>query len=209
MTGFADSINDARSRPDGADFDPLSLFQSGKAVQNALVTEESAPGQIPGVPGYALEYHAKRFLMGRQLESIDQNSKIFSDVDQSDELKEVMDLCLAGKAVILKRLETFLQDGSVVVWFEWGVYKETAPVPPEEREYFTEKELLAPDDPKIRALMLVRQAAEKLQKDVLAAAAPVPSSDAAEEAESVPEEPLWGEPSEGEGPDEGDDEDEI
>lgn len=113
--------------------------------QDAVTVARRAHGEdgtFPGATKYEATYNCERLLIGQVIEAYDRGNPIFRDVDDSDRLKEIMDMSLAGEAVILKKAENILKDGTVVVWVEWA--EPTKPTPPEERGYLTEKELRTP-----------------------------------------------------------------
>jgi hypothetical protein len=55
-----------------------------------------------------------------------------------------MDKSLSGKAVIHKKIETFLKDGSVVIWVEWMEVDPNKRKPKKDRSYLSSDELLTP-----------------------------------------------------------------
>lgn len=142
---FAKIISSAQLKPDGAPPEGLDLFSppSSPEEQPPLVTDVPSPGRVPGVPGYALDYQCQRFFIGKEMVAIDQNTKVFEDRDESAELKSVMDRCIKGGGVIFNRKESILQDGSIVVWMEWGE-PTSKKVPKEDRDYLTTAELKSP-----------------------------------------------------------------
>jgi hypothetical protein len=197
---FAESIEKAQSKPDGTDFDPGNLFK-GKTPTPGVVTEEASPDRVPGVPSYALEFFARRFYMGRELSEIDGSTKIFTDRDESAEFIRIQNMCMQGKAIELRRLEGLSMEGNVTIWLEWGEQREVEVPRPEDRDYLTEEELKGPTlDPVQRALAVLRKAADDTANSILKDVA-----DAVDEARAEdPPEETWGEPSDGQGPEEED-----
>ncbi len=119
---FVKSLETARKVPDEADsvFNPFAPPQPARTGA-PLVDTTASPDRIEGLPAYpGLTYFCRRFYIGRELKEIIDNSKIFEDRDESDELKAVMDKQLQGKAVIWSKKETILGEGSVVIWLEWS-----------------------------------------------------------------------------------------
>lgn len=102
-------------------------------------------GTFPGATKYDATYNCDRLMIGQVVEAYEKGNPIFRDVDDSDRLREIMDSSLQGKAVILKKQENILKDGTVVVWIEWAEHKQAAP--PADREYLTETELRTPSTP--------------------------------------------------------------
>lgn len=98
-------------------------------------------GTFPGATKYDASYHCERLMIGQVVESYDKGSPLFRDVDDGERLKEIMDLSLSGKAVILKKAENILKDGTVVVWVEWAV---PAKENHDNRGFLTEAELRSP-----------------------------------------------------------------
>lgn len=110
-----------------------------------LVTKVPKPGGVPGVPGYNLDYKVRRFYVGKELVAIEENRKIFEPRDESGELMDVMDKALKGEAVVFVRKDSILQDGSVVVWLEWGEPTKKKSPAREQRDYLTTAELKSPE----------------------------------------------------------------
>lgn len=142
---FAKLLNTAMQRPDGATA-PGDLFDTANAVELPVEDIADDPRVIPGIVKYPFEYRCRRFFMGKQLEAIDENIKIFNDVDESGELREILEDCIQGRGVIFKKVDSVLSDGSVVVWLEWGVMpaRKTKPKPAGDQATLTEEELMSP-----------------------------------------------------------------
>lgn len=151
---FAKLINTAMQRPDGAAA-PGDLFDTASAVELPVEDAVDDPRVIPGILKYPFEYRCRRFFMGKQLEAIDENTKIFNDVDESGDLREILEDCIQGRGVIFKKVDSVLSDGSVVVWLEWGVMPARKPRPKatEAQATLSEEELMSPKrvTPKSRA----------------------------------------------------------
>lgn len=151
---FAKLLNTAMQRPDGATA-PGDLFDTANAVELPVEDIADDPRVIPGIVKYPFEYRCRRFFMGKQLEAIDENTKIFNDVDESGELREILEDCIQGRGVIFKKVDSVLSDGSVVVWLEWGVMPARKPKskPTGDQATLTEEELMSPKrvTPKSRA----------------------------------------------------------
>lgn len=192
---FSKAIEDAQKVPAGAPgatpADPFDLFATSvkPEIPDTLVDTSPAPGTIPGSPRIQLDYYARRFFIGRELVAIDENQKIYEPVDETPELKEVMDLCLQGKAMILKRLESIGQSGSVCIWMEWGVYKTPTATTPAERGYMMLSELKSPHvhTPEFEGTQKPQKSQEPLPSDPEAVSA-FPPEDAPEELEEEAEE---------------------
>lgn len=124
---FAKIFSDAQKVPEGSEApSSLDLFAPPSATAPTVVVRElDDEGEdrdvIPNLPRYELDYRCQRFFMGKEIEAIDQNQKVFRDVDDSEELRQVLEAAIHGKAVIFTRRDSVLQDGSIVVWLEWGV----------------------------------------------------------------------------------------
>lgn len=140
---FAKLLNTAMQRPDGATA-PGDLFDTANAVELPVEDIADDPRVIPGIVKYPFEYRCRRFFMGKQLEAIDENTKIFNDVDESGELREILEDCIQGRGVIFKKVDSVLSDGSVVVWLEWGVMPARKPKPTGDQATLTEEELMSP-----------------------------------------------------------------
>ena len=126
-------------------------FLSGAAPQNPLLSQVASDDteRIPGAKEYGFTFHSERLVIGKLSDGYDQGKEIFTDVDESEKLKEIMDKHLQGKALIHCKKETFLKDGTVVIWIEWLEAKKE--IPTTARNFLSEEELLSPehvsDDP--------------------------------------------------------------
>lgn len=138
---FAKIIDTAQKAPDGT-YKPFDPFAAATA-EPALVSEVKTPEQLPGSVKLNMVFRSQRFFIGRELEAIDGQMKIFRDRDETAELEAVMNKVFAGEAMIVNRKETFLQDGSVVIWLEWGEKPEK--MIREARAHLTEAELRSPE----------------------------------------------------------------
>lgn len=175
---FAKAISAAQQRPESLPTVP-DPFAPLAPDATPVVSDVPHAGGVPGVTGYALEYHCERFYVGKELIAIgEEGGKTFQDRDESGALKEVMDRCLKGDGVIFNRKESILQDGSVVVWMEWG---EPRPKKAKEPGVLTAEELRSPKR--------VTERSRELDGEAAAEAA---GTDGAEELENSPEdEPDW------------------
>lgn len=179
---FTKAIEDAQRVPSTtptAAQDPFDLFSSeaAKAAATPLVETESKEGTFDGVVRVKAVYKARRFFIGRELTAIDENVKIFEPIDETPELAQVMQLVMAGKAVIWKRIESVTATGNVVIWMEWGEYPEKAGdgQTPEERGYMTLAELRNPNvhTPRYKAQVEAEDAPKKSTLPELPEAPPV------------------------------------
>jgi hypothetical protein len=145
---FAKAIEESQGIPEAPDLpsigspDLLSASM-GKLNMGEKVKEGDETGGIPGMMNYDLEYHSARLTIGQKMVGFVDGHAEFVDLDESERLQEIMNLALSGKALLLKRDHSFLKDGTVIVWLEWGVYK--TPPPKKDREYFTTEELRSPE----------------------------------------------------------------
>ena len=183
---FTKQFNAATLLPEISQLPEGDVFAASKAaVTPPFITVNDDPAVIPGVVGYKLDYRCRRFFMGKELEAIDQNTKIFTDRDESAELRDTLDLCLKGRAIIQKRLDTILPDGSIVVWLEWAIpVARTAPdtsADPADARLPADK-LLSPER------VTPRSRAEDALEDREAPAAARPED---EEGESYEDEDPW------------------
>lgn len=118
---------------------------AGDEGQQRLVSRilPGAKGQIEGAKEYGFTFHSERLIIGKVSDGYDQGREMFTEVDNSEKLKEIMDMHLQGKALIHNKKETFLKDGTVVIWIEWlEAKKET---PRTERGFLSTEELLSPE----------------------------------------------------------------
>lgn len=143
----------------------------------SLVEAATGPNAVPGVARVDLSYHCQRFYVGRELTGISENgAKEFDDRDETAQLKEIMDRCMRGDAVILYRQQAILADGSVVVWVEWGERAAgsggVVQPPRADRDYLTEGELRT--------------------SEIVIPRAEAPKVDDEDEGPSTADEPDWG-----------------
>lgn len=122
MPTAAEAITDALKVPAGADAS-VDLYSDAVARLTGRDPGEQ-PTPFTSVPRYPVEYHCQRFVMGNTLGFDDSGKKTFEPSDDDAHLSRIMQLKWEGKAVIVNRLDTFLQDGTVVVWLEWVTPKE-------------------------------------------------------------------------------------
>lgn len=144
---FVKAIEDAQKIPELpeelADQIP-DLLAGGQhpAGLGTRVVDDVSPSQIRGMPKYDFEYNCARLTIGPVERGYVQGQAVFEDEDDSERLKEIMDMNLNAEAIIFKKQETFLKSGAVVVWVEWGT--RVKPPPKEGRSYLTEDELRSP-----------------------------------------------------------------
>jgi len=132
----------------------LKIPQGGSTSADLYAAAAAAlAGKAPGAPSpfkdvasYPVEYHCQRFIMGNTMDFDGEGRKVSTPTDDEAKLAEIMQMKWEGKALISNRLDTFLQDGTVVVWLEWLTPKEAKaePRPPHAR---TVGELLDPRVP--------------------------------------------------------------
>lgn len=138
MSDFSKVVKAAQAAPPEAANGPFDPFATPTPVDE-LARPAEGPQAIPGMPEYALEFHSKRFYMGRELTEIDATgAKVFGDRDESADYITVMRMVMSGQALVINRHETIIGDGSVVIWLEWGVKKR---LKPKKKKYLTVDEL--------------------------------------------------------------------
>lgn len=143
---FLKTIQSSQELPDlPSDIDDrIPDILSGFGNAQPLISKITDPtgAQVPGAKQFEFTFHCARLVIGKQSEGYDQGKELFTEVDESAQLKEIMDMHLRGRALIHCKKETFLKDGTVVVWIEWmEPKKETPPIP---RGYLNTDELLSP-----------------------------------------------------------------
>ncbi len=145
MDEFVKAVQATKALEEQRGFTPPDIFGPPPEPVAELVENVSGPGQVPGQPKVRLDYQSKRFFIGKQLTHVDEHGKHYEDIDQSDELKEIMDMIFNGKAMKLHRETKLMENGSIVIWLEWGTYIEPTAPPASERDFFTREELLSPE----------------------------------------------------------------
>ena len=146
---FAKSIEDAQKMPELPEElagQVPDLLAGGSAPGiGTRVVDDVKPSQIKGIAQYDFEYNCARLMIGPIESGYAQGQAIYSDQDDTDRLKEIMDMNLRAEAIIFKKETTFLKTGAVIIWIEWGVVKK--PTSKQNRNYFTEDELKSPELP--------------------------------------------------------------
>jgi len=142
---FADAVEKAQTVPDAPEIPGMEspdLLSASMGKLGKVITDEDKEG-IPGVIKYDIEYYSARLTIGQRMLGFVDGHAEFEELDESAELKKIMDKNLSGQAILLKKDHSFLKDGTVIVWIEWGEY--VTPPPQENRNYLTEEELTSPD----------------------------------------------------------------
>lgn len=143
MVDFSKTIENSQrlpELPDDMEADvPSFLKQDPVTIARRARGEE---GTFPGATKYPATYHCERLMIGQVVEAYERGNPVFKDIDESDRLKEIMDLSLQGRALVMKKVENILKDGTVVVWVEWAEHKPERDK--KDRNFLTETELRTP-----------------------------------------------------------------
>lgn len=148
MSDFAKALENAQKKPEDwtQGVMPPNLFNAGYSAEDFVKEVDSTeePESIPGAIKYEMEYHCKRLVIGQITTGWSEQGEMKEDQDDSKELVQIMNTILAGKALLLKKLENVLKDGTVIVWIEWGTNSSSgAPTPPN-KNALTIDELMRP-----------------------------------------------------------------
>lgn len=145
MDDFVKALQFSQQMPDLADNGQTvpDLLKGGQVDPLIRTVSPGTPGKVPNATEYAFEYKCARLTIGKEQTGFVDGQALYDDVDESSRLKEIMDMSLAGEVVISKKTETFLKDGTIVVWVEWLEPKTLAAK--ENRPYLTTDELLTPE----------------------------------------------------------------
>jgi len=145
MRDFMQALEQAQKLPDLSENEsPIPDLLRGADLDKAVRTiAPGTNGKVTGATEYSFEYRCARLQIGKELSGFENGQATFEEINESDRLKEIMDMSLAGEAVISKKTETFLKDGTVVIWLEWLEPK--TPVAKKDRGFMTTAELLAPE----------------------------------------------------------------
>ena len=145
MKDFMKALEEAQKLPDLTDNEsPIPDLLRGADLDKAVRTvAPGTPGKVTGAAEFSFNYRCARLQIGKELSGFVDGQAQFDEIDESERLKEIMDMSLSGEAVISKKTETFLKDGTVVVWLEWLEPK--APVAKKDREFLTFPELVSPN----------------------------------------------------------------
>ncbi len=120
---FAKAIEDAQRMPespvDGSDSlpDPFRGVDPVTLVSRVMTADK---GQIPNAADYSYKYHCTRLLIGQILRGYENGMPVYEDIDEGQELRDIMNKSLHAKAIVFKKDVSFLKDGSVAIWIEWG-----------------------------------------------------------------------------------------
>jgi len=124
---FAKIIENAQAMPEieGHDVipDPLGGSSTSSSVASTIGSEPEE-GEIPSAAKYNFEYHCARLVVGPVESGFINGQAVYEDHDDSEQLKEIMDMVLHGKAVLYQKKETFLRSGATVTWVEWMTPKD-------------------------------------------------------------------------------------
>lgn len=145
MNDFIKALQTAQTLPELPSNEPSipDPFKGSDVEALVRAITPGTPGKVAGATEYAFEYKCARLTIGKEISGFVDGQASFDDVDESQRLKEIMDMSLSGETIISKKTETFLKDGTVVVWIEW-LEPKTA-VPKKDRQYLTASELLTPE----------------------------------------------------------------
>lgn len=147
---FSKAVSEAQEMPPVPDeLEKLlpDVFYGNEQSSLGTRVETDTPGKIKGSVQYDLEYFCERLMMGEKELGVDFDNKQtqVESVDDSARLKQIMDKQLNGEAVIINKSETFLKNGTVVIWVEWAQPKDAASK--KDRSFLTEEELRSPELP--------------------------------------------------------------
>lgn len=146
MLDFLKSIENAHKLPETQDTNnPVPDIFASEAVQRLVdTTRTNEEGIIPGIAKYDFVFQSARLQIGKEQVDFVGGAPVYEMRDDSERLKAIMDMSLSGRAIINKKTENILKDGTVIIWIEW-LEPKTALVPPKKREYLTTEELLSPE----------------------------------------------------------------
>ncbi len=115
------------------------------AAAPTLVTkyEPDVEGKVPGGKEYHFDYNCTRLMIGQIQTGFSKGTAEYTKMDDSERLKEIMDMHLRGEAIVHNKQETFLKDGTVVIWLEWLLPRK--PTPKKDRDWMTLAELTSPE----------------------------------------------------------------
>jgi len=144
---FFKSIENAHKIPEIPSSDnPIpDIFASPELRKLVDAVPHGTEDAIPGIAKYDFTFHSARLVMGREQTDYQNGQAIYEEKDDALRLKEIMDMSLCGKAIINKRLESFLKDGTVVIWIEWLEPSPRMPLTDKKEQGLTTEELLSPE----------------------------------------------------------------
>ena len=146
MMDFLKSIENAHKVPDvtregvGGIPDGFASFFSGpQAIERV---EDGATDAVAGATRYNFKFRCARLVIGKEQVDFSNGEAIYESHDDSERLSEIMNASLEGRVVINKKLESFLKDGTMVIWVEW---LEPLDLGPKKTDALTLEQLLSPD----------------------------------------------------------------
>jgi hypothetical protein len=147
MNDFAKAVENAQKLPELPEDEDWRIPNAFKGedplkLVSRVITHDA--DQVPGGVNYDYKYNCARLLIGQILSGSENGMPTFDDVDDSARLTEIMNKSLQAKAIIFKKETTFLKDGTVVIWLEWG---EPTPQTKNVNNVLSINELMSPEPP--------------------------------------------------------------
>jgi hypothetical protein len=143
MDDFIKALQYAQTLPDIASNEKTvpDLLKGSEFESLVKSVAPGTAGKIANATEYSFEYQSARLTIGKEMTAMDHGTAIFEDIDESERLKDIMDRSLSGEVVVVKKTETFLKDGTVVIWLEWMQPKAGSK---KDHSFLTTSELLVP-----------------------------------------------------------------
>jgi hypothetical protein len=147
MSDFSKALQDAQGLPELPDElsaqVPDILAQHGAQVPGVRRVAPNAPGKVPGGTEFDFEFYSARLIFGTEIVGYSNGNPDTTDRDDAERYKEIMDKILRAEAVLQRKTETFLKDGTFVLFIEWLEPKTRS----KEGDTLTYEELLSPETP--------------------------------------------------------------
>ena len=143
MDDFIKALQFAQTLPDltGSEKSMPDLLKGTEFETLAKTIAPGTAGKISNATEYSFEYQSARLTIGKEMTGMENGMPIFEEIDESPRLKDIMDRSLSGEVVIVKKTETFLKDGTVIIWLEWMQPKDGSK---KDHPFLTTNELLTP-----------------------------------------------------------------
>jgi len=142
---FAKALEAAQQLPDLDDVEGGRIPDMFATATGVSRTSASNPNAVAGAATLPFTYNCERLVVGKVTMGYCNGNEEFEEQDDSDRLAAIMNMNLRGEAVISNKTETFLKDGTVVIWLEWLTPKKQFP---SKRNWLTADELLSPESKK-------------------------------------------------------------
>lgn len=146
MSDFAKSLQAAQGLPElpeELNSQVPDILASFSAQSPGARRVGNVEGKVAGGVEFDYEFNSARLIFGCEIIGYSNGNPDTTDRDDAVRYKEIMDKVLRAEAILQRRVETFLKDGTVVMFLEW--LEPTARA--KQADTLTYEELLSPETP--------------------------------------------------------------